>query len=64
MWKGIIGGFGEYFQIDATLLRILFILFVIVTGIFPGVIAYLIAIFIIPLPPGAPTPPPADNPTS
>ena len=47
-WEGILGGFGEYFDIDPVLLRVLFVLLVIVTGIFPGVIAYIIAIFIIP----------------
>lgn len=47
-WKGVIGGFGEYFEVDSVLLRVLFVLFVICTGIFPGVIAYIIAIFIIP----------------
>ena len=46
---GIIGGFGKYFEIDSVLLRVIFVLFVLVTGLFPGVIAYIIAIFIIPL---------------
>ena len=48
MWKGVLGGFGEYYTIDPTLLRVLFVIFVILTGFFPGVIAYIIAIFIIP----------------
>lgn len=50
---GICGGLGEYFDIDATILRLFWLLVVIFTGIFPGVIAYVLAIFIIPLPPGA-----------
>ena len=49
MFAGIIGGFGEYFQVDATMLRVVFLFFVLVTGFFPGVIAYVIAMFIIPL---------------
>ncbi len=48
IWKGIIGGLGEYFEIDPVLLRVLFIFFVLVTGIVPGVLTYIIAIFIIP----------------
>lgn len=50
---GICGGLGEYFNIDATLLRLFWLLVVIFTGIFPGVIAYILAIFVIPLPPAA-----------
>lgn len=57
-WEGIIGGFGEYFGVDATLLRVLFLVFVVCTGIFPGVIIYIIAIFIIPKAPTV-TPPPS-----
>jgi len=45
---GICGGLGEYLNIDPTALRIVWLLIVIFSGIFPGVIAYIIAIFIIP----------------
>lgn len=45
---GIFGGLGEYFEKDATLLRLVFIFFVLVTGFFPGIIAYIIAFFIVP----------------
>ncbi len=45
---GVIGGLGEYFSIDPTVLRIGFVVLVLITGIFPGVIAYIIAYFIIP----------------
>lgn len=48
VWKGIIGGFGEYFNIDPVLIRIVFVFFVLVTGIVPGVLTYVIAIFVIP----------------
>lgn len=48
IWKGVIGGFGEYFNIDPVLLRIIFIFFVLATGVVPGFLTYLIAIFIIP----------------
>ena len=45
---GIIGGIGEYFEIDPTILRLGFIILTIATGVFPCIIAYIIAHFIIP----------------
>jgi len=50
-WKGILGGIGEYFDIDPVLLRVIFVFFVLITGLIPGVLAYIIAIFIIPVNP-------------
>jgi phage shock protein C len=48
IFAGILGGFGEFFNIDPVLLRVFWILVVIFTGFVPGVLAYLLAIFIIP----------------
>lgn len=48
MIAGVLGGFGTYFNIDAVLLRVVFVFSVLITGFFPGVIAYIIAIFIMP----------------
>jgi len=45
---GVLGGLGQYFGIDPTILRILFVLFLIGTGGFPLGFIYLICIFIIP----------------
>lgn len=63
---GVIGGIGEYFSIDPTVLRVAFVVLVLITGIFPGVIAYIIAYFIIPEKPHAVstivTPPPMEKP--
>lgn len=63
---GLIGGIGEYFSVDPTVLRIGFVVLVLITGIFPGVIAYIIAYFIVPEKPHAVstivTPPPMKNP--
>lgn len=42
---GVCGGIGEYFNIDPTLVRLLWALFCFVGG---GVIAYIIAAVIIP----------------
>lgn len=46
---GVIAGFAEYFSIDVTLLRVIFIFFVLVTGFFPGVVGYILALFIMPV---------------
>lgn len=48
VWLGVIGGFGEYFQIDPVLLRVVFILVTVFTGFFPGLIAYLLAAAVMP----------------
>jgi len=48
IFAGICGGFGDYLNVDPVLLRLIWTLVVVSTGIFPGVFAYFIAIFIIP----------------
>jgi len=45
---GVCGGIGEYFEVDPTLIRLAWILISILTGVFPGIIAYFIAWIIIP----------------
>lgn len=46
--SGVLGGLGEYLNVDATLLRFLYALLTLFSFGFPGVIAYIIAVFIIP----------------
>lgn len=46
---GVCGGLGEYFEIDPTLIRILFIVFALVFG--GGLLLYLILWIIIPMKP-------------
>lgn len=54
---GICGGLGNYLQLDASLIRFVLLLILIFTGVFPLLIAYLIAALIIPLEPaGMPIP--------
>ena len=48
VFAGTIGGIGEYFEVDPVILRVLWLVIVVFTGFFPGLIAYIIAIFIIP----------------
>lgn len=45
---GIVGGLGEYFEIDSTLLRLLVLFTIFITGVVPGIIAYVIALLIVP----------------
>jgi len=47
-FAGIIGGLGEYFDVDPVVLRLFWLLILVVTGIIPGLIVYLIAMFIVP----------------
>jgi len=46
--SGVIGGLGDYYDIDPTLLRLAALLIIIVTGLFPGVIVYIVAALIVP----------------
>jgi phage shock protein C len=45
---GVCGGIGEYFEIDPTLVRLAWIVLTIMTGILPGILAYIIAAMVIP----------------
>lgn len=49
---GVIGGLGEYFEVDPVILRLVFVFVLLATAIVPGVIAYLAACFIVPPRPG------------
>jgi phage shock protein C len=48
VWCGVIGGVGEYFEIDPVLLRLGYILLTVSTGVFPGILGYIIACMIVP----------------
>ncbi len=49
IWAGVCGGLAEYLHIDANFLRLIWVLIVILTGLVPGVLVYLIAIAIVPV---------------
>lgn len=60
---GVLGGLGEYFDLDPTLIRLAYVIFTLTTGFFPGIIGYFLAILIIPkepltVPTAAVNPPP------
>jgi phage shock protein C len=46
--SGVCGGLEDYFDIDVTLIRLAWVLITIMSGGFPGIVAYVIAVFIIP----------------
>ena len=48
VFAGIIGGIGEYLNIDPVVLRLVWVIMAIFTAFIPGILAYLIAIFIVP----------------
>ena len=48
VFSGVLGGVGEFYQIDATILRLGFIAISAMTGFMPGVVAYIVASLIVP----------------
>ncbi|MBX4181497.1 PspC domain-containing protein [Candidatus Parcubacteria bacterium] len=53
VFAGICGGLGEYFNIDPTVLRLFWLLMVIFSGLVPGLVAYILAILVVPKAPRA-----------
>ncbi len=45
---GVLGGIAEYLNTDPTIVRLVFVILLIATGLFPFGIAYLIAAIVIP----------------
>ncbi len=45
---GVLSGLAEYFNQDPVLFRILAIVFLIVTGVFPGLLLYIVAWVVMP----------------
>lgn len=45
---GIIGGVGDYFEIDPSLLRLVWLVVVVFSGVVPGLVVYILACFVIP----------------
>ncbi|MGA7732936.1 MAG: PspC domain-containing protein [Chloroflexia bacterium] len=48
MIAGVCGGLGEYFNLDPTIVRLITILLLFVTGLFPVLIIYIILSVVIP----------------
>ncbi len=45
---GVLGGIGEYFGIDSTLVRLVYAIGAVFTAVMPAVIIYIVAAIIIP----------------
>ncbi len=45
---GVLGGIAEYFKVDATLIRIIYIILLFITGVVPLFFCYMIAWMIMP----------------
>lgn len=45
---GVCGGFAEYFDVDATLVRVAFVLISLFSAAFPGLLVYLLLAFVLP----------------
>lgn len=50
MIAGVCGGFADYFKIDRTMVRLVFVLLSVLSAAFPGIIVYLICWLVIPGP--------------
>lgn len=45
---GVCGGLGNYFNIDPTIIRVIYVLLTVFSAAFPGVVAYIILALVIP----------------
>ena len=45
---GVCGGIGEYFDLDPSIVRIGWIVLTVLSGVIPGILAYVIAAVLIP----------------
>lgn len=50
MIAGVCGGLAEYVNMDPTLMRVLYVLVSILSAAFPGILAYIILMFLMPPP--------------
>ena len=48
VFAGICGGLAEYFSVDPTAVRLVWLLAVVFSGFIPGLLAYILALFIVP----------------
>lgn len=50
MIAGVCGGLAEYLNMDPTVVRVLYVLLSILSVAFPGIIAYIVLMFLMPPP--------------
>ena len=54
MIAGVCGGLAEYFVLDPTLVRVAYVFLSIISAAFPGILAYIILMFVMPPPDAGP----------
>lgn len=47
---GVCGGIAEYLEVDPTVVRVLYVVATVLSGVLPGILAYVILTFLMPLP--------------
>ena len=57
MIAGVCGGLAEYFELDPTVVRIAYILVSVLSAAFPGILAYIVLMLVMPPPDEAPPAP-------
>jgi phage shock protein C len=50
MIAGVCGGLAEYLNVDPTVMRVLYVLVSILSAAFPGIVAYIVLMFLMPPP--------------
>jgi phage shock protein C len=50
MIAGVCGGLAEYLDMDPTVVRVLYVLVSILSAAFPGLVAYIVLMFLMPPP--------------
>jgi phage shock protein C len=48
MIAGICGGLAAYLNVDVTVIRLVYVIVSVMSGAFPGLLIYILAMFIIP----------------
>jgi phage shock protein C len=48
VFAGVLGGIGEYLEVDPVVVRIIFLILTCFTAFFPGILFYIVALFVIP----------------
>ena len=56
MIAGVCGGLADYFDLDPTVVRVAYVLLSIASVAFPGILAYIVLMFVMPPPDDTPVP--------
>lgn len=58
---GVLAGMADYLVVDVTALRVVFVLITLFTMFVPGIIAYVVLLFLVPVKPTTASAPPAQT---